>query len=120
MATPKCQKECNNEDVIPRRLLCAVENPATSNEMIQLTGLKEPSNASADSASTNGGAFSDEYSHKFYKDVLQEEKHFPSLAFTLAIDIDSNQPVIVVTQRELANHPPFGLVSRVQVTITGH
>ena len=84
METPKCQKECNNEDVIPRRLLCAVENLVTSNEMIQLTGLKDPLNALADSASTNGGALSDEYSHEFYKDVLQEEKHFPSLAFTLS------------------------------------
>ena len=65
MVTPKCQKECNNKDVIPRRLLCAIENPATSNEMIQLTGLKEPTNTSADSGSINAGAFSDEYSRKF-------------------------------------------------------
>ena len=123
MATPRGQKECSNEDVIPRRLLCAVKNPTTSNEILLLTGLKEPSNASADSASINAGAFSDEHSCEFYEDVLQEEKHFPSLGFMLAIDINSKQsvivPVIVVTQRELANHPPFGLVSRVQVNITG-
>ena len=35
----------------------------------------------------------------------------------LSVDTDSNQPVVVVTQCELANHPPFGLVSRVQVTL---
>ena len=56
---------------------------------------------------------------KFYEGLLQEKKHFPSLAFTLSIDIDSNQPVVAVTQHELANHSPFGLVSCVQVTITG-
>ena len=37
----------------------------------------------------------------------------------LSSDIESNQPIVFVTQRELANHPPFGLVSHVQVTITG-
>ena len=30
---------------------------------------------------------------------------------------DSYQPILVVTQRELFNHPPFGFTSRVQVTI---
>ena len=33
--------------------------------------------------------------------------------------ISSNQPLVVVTQRELANDPPFGLISHVQATITG-
>ena len=51
---------------------------------------------------------------------MQEEKYFLSLVFMLSSDIESNQPVVVVIQRELANQPPFGLVSRVQVTITGH
>ena len=30
---------------------------------------------------------------------------------------DSYQPIIVVTQRKLFNHPPFGFTSRVQITI---
>ena len=57
MATPKRQKECNNEDLIPRRLMCAIENPATSNEIIPPTDLKEPSNASPNSASINADTF---------------------------------------------------------------
>ena len=60
-----------------------------------------------------------ESSQEFYEVVMQEEKYFPSLVFMLLSDIKSNQPVVVVTQRELANHQPFGLVSCVQVTITG-
>ena len=104
METPECQKRRDNEDFIPRRLLCATENPATGNEMMTLPVL-----------ACNAG----ESSWEFYEVVLQEEKHFLSLAFMLSTDIESNQPVVVVTQRELANHPPFGLVSRVQVTITG-
>ena len=103
METPERQKRRDN-DFIPRRLLCATENPATGNETMTL-----PVSA------CNAG----ESSQEFYEVVLQEEKHFPSLAFMLSTDIESNQPVVVVTQRELANHPPFGLVSRVQVTITG-
>ena len=55
--------------------------------------------------------------HANFRRCTPGRETFPSLAFTLTIDIDSKQPVIV-TQRELANHPPFGLVSRVQVTIT--
>ena len=39
----------------------------------------------------------------------------PSLTFTLSIDINRNQPVVVVTQCKLANHLPIGLVSCVQV-----
>ena len=47
------------------------------------------------------------------------KRNIIQVLFTLSIDIDSNQPVAVVNQCELANHPPFGLVSCVQVTITG-
>ena len=101
METPERQKRCDN-DFIPRRLLCATENPATGNVSLPVSAC-------------NAG----KSSREFYGVVLQEEKHFPSLAFTLSTDIESNQPVVVVTQRELANHPPFGLMSRVQVTITG-
>ena len=46
-------------------------------------------------------------------------KFFPSLAFTLSTDTKSHRPVVVVSQRALAYHPPFGLVSRVVITIQG-
>ena len=111
METPERQKGRDSEDFVPRRLLCATENPATDKKTISLPDLKEPLNVST----CNAG----ESSREFYEVVMQEEKYFPSLAFMLSSDIESNQPVVVVTQRELANHPPFGLVSRVQVTITG-
>ena len=97
---------------IPRRLLCDTENLATGNETIPLLDLKEPLNVLA----CNAGKLLRE----FYEDLLQEEKYFLNLAFTLSIDIDSNQPVVVVTQCELTNHLPLGLVFGVQVTITGH
>ena len=99
METPECQKGC------------ATENPATDKKTISLPDLKEPLNVST----CNTG----ELSQEFYEVVMQEEKYFLSLAFMLSSDIESNQPVVVVTQHELANHLPFGLVSRVQVTITG-
>ena len=70
----------------------------TGNETIPLSDLKEPSNTSACNA--------DKLSHKFMN---------PSLTFTLSIDINRNQPVVVVTQCKLANHLPIGLVSCVQV-----
>ena len=46
-----------------------------------------------------------------------EETKFPELAFTLQRVVDSQKQALLVTQRGLANHPPFGLTSRVQVTI---
>ena len=46
MEMPEHQKRRDNEDFIPRRLLCATENPATGNEMIPLPDLKEPLNLS--------------------------------------------------------------------------
>ena len=111
METPECQKGCDSEDFVPRRLLCATENPATDKKTISLSDLKEPLNV----LTCNTG----ELSWEFYEVVMQEEKYFPSLAFMLSSDIESNQLVVVVTQRKLANHPPFGLVSCMQVTITG-
>jgi len=49
--------------------------------------------------------------------AMSQEKNFPSLAFTLAVDDESEEPVVVINQRRLANHPPCGLVSRAQITI---
>ena len=53
----------------------------------------------------------------FTEAVMNEEKNFPSLAFALAVDGDGEEPVVVISQRRLANHPPYGLVSRAQITI---
>ena len=64
-----------------------------------LPDLKEPLNVSACNA--------DELSWEFYEVVLQEEKHFLRFAFTLSTDTESNQPVVVVSQHKLANHPPM-------------
>ena len=69
METPERQKRCDN-DFIPRRLLCATENPATGNETMTL-----PVSA------CNAGKLSRE----FYEVVLQEEKHFPSS--DMAVDV---------------------------------
>ena len=66
METPKCQKEREGEDFIPKRLLCATENPATGNETIPLLDLKEPSNILACNAGKS--------SWEFYEDLRQKEK----------------------------------------------
>ena len=71
METPEHQKRRDNEDFIPKRLLCATENPATGNKTMTLPVLACKS-------------------REFYEVVLQEEKHFPSLAFTLSTDIENN------------------------------
>jgi len=47
--------------------------------------------------------------------VMSEEKNF--LSFTLAVDDESEEPVIVINQWPLANHPSCGLVSCVKITI---
>ena len=49
--------------------------------------------------------------------IYCRKRNIIQVLFMLSTDIDSNQPVVVVNQREFANHPPFGLVSCVQVTI---
>ena len=51
--------------------------------------------------------------------IYSRKRNIIQVLFTLSTDIDSNQPVVVVNQRKLANHLPFGLVSCVQVIITG-
>ena len=58
METPKREKECDNDGFIPRRLLC--ENPATGNETIPLSDLKELWNVSACNA--------DKSTWEFYED----------------------------------------------------
>ena len=42
--------------------------------------------------------------------IYSRKRNIIQVLFTLSTDIDNNQPVVVVNQRELANHPPFGLV----------
>ena len=90
METPEHQKGRDNEDFIPRRLLCATKNLATGNETMPLPDLK-PLNVSA----CNAG----ESSWEFYEVLLQEEKHFPSLAFTLSTDIEPFVQVIINCSR---------------------
>ena len=41
---------------------------------------------------------------------------FPELALTMA-DNTSGSPVLTITQKNLCNHPPFGLTSRIQVVV---
>jgi len=43
--------------------------------------------------------------------------HFPELSFTMARDGNSNAPILTITQKDLFNHPPLGMISRVHVTI---
>ena len=42
---------------------------------------------------------------------------FPELALTMAVDSSSGSPVLTITQKNLLNHPPFGLTSRIQVIV---
>ena len=42
------------------------------------------------------------------------ERRFPDLAFTMATT--DEQPLLQISQRQLYNHPPFGMVSRVQIS----
>ena len=42
---------------------------------------------------------------------------FPELALTMAVDSSSGSPVLTITQKNLFNHPPFGLTSRIQVIV---
>jgi len=46
-----------------------------------------------------------------------EGPKFPELVLTLAYTLNGNKPVMVVTQRGLAHHPPLGFTSRVQITL---
>ena len=46
-----------------------------------------------------------EQTEEFYNVVLNEERYFPSLAFTLSTDKDSHESVLIITQRQLAKHP---------------
>ena len=66
METPK-RKKIDNEGFIPR--LCATENPATGNETIPLSDLKEPSIVSAYNA--------DKLMWEFYEDEVTGNKTIP-------------------------------------------
>ena len=46
-----------------------------------------------------------------------EELKFPQWQFSIGYALDSNKKILTVTQRRLAYHPPFGYVSRVQITV---
>ena len=45
-----------------------------------------------------------------------EEAKFPELQFSRGYALDNNKQILIVTQRHLAYHPPFGYVSRAQIT----
>ena len=42
---------------------------------------------------------------------------FPELNFVIARASDDHTPILVITQRDLCNHPPLGYISRVVITI---
>ena len=44
-----------------------------------------------------------------------EEAKFPELQFSRGYALDSNKQILVVTQCQLAYHPPFGYVSRARI-----
>ena len=46
--------------------------------------------------------------------VQDKERRFPDLAFAMATT--DEQPLLQISQRQLYNHPPFGMVSRVQIS----
>jgi len=45
------------------------------------------------------------------------ESKFPELVFALRSITDDFKPILVVTQRDVSYHPPFGFTSRVHITI---
>jgi len=45
------------------------------------------------------------------------ENKFPELVFALGHTTDDFIPILFVTQRDVSYHPPFGLTSRVHITI---
>ena len=51
---------------------------------------------------------------------LNEEQHFPELAFVLGYTGDTKEPTLNVTQREVHQHSPFGYTSRIHLTIKGN
>lgn len=48
---------------------------------------------------------------------LNEEQHFPELAFVLGYNGDTKEPTLNVTQREVHQHSPFGYTSRIHLII---
>ena len=45
------------------------------------------------------------------------ESKFPDLVFALGVTTNDHKPVLLVTQRDVSYHPPFGYTSQVCVTI---
>ena len=103
METPERHKESGDGEYAPKRVLCATETVVTDNEDDNEEPLNVPSEASRDVSPRRPGDPLDQ-SLEFYKTILEEGKDF---AFTLSTDTKSHLPVIV-SQCELAYHPPFG------------
>ena len=53
----------------------------------------------------------------FSETVMNKERIFLSLAFTLVIEGDDKEPAVITCQWRLVNHPPYGLVSQCTITI---
>ena len=51
---------------------------------------------------------------------LNEEQHFPELAFMPGYTGDTKEPTLTVTQREVHQHLPFGYISRIHLIIKGN
>ena len=51
---------------------------------------------------------------------VNEEQHFPELAFVLGYTGDTKEPTLNVTQSEVHQHSPFGYTSRIHLTIKGN
>ena len=68
-------------------------------------------------ASAEVSSESNRYRYEFPEVVMNKERNFPSLAFTLAVEGGNEEPVVVISQRRPAKYPLYSLVSRVQITI---
>lgn len=50
---------------------------------------------------------------------LNKQPNFPELVFALGYTGEVKQPTLTVTRREIHNHSPFGLTSRIHLVIKG-
>ena len=61
-----------------------------------------------------------ELMQEFHSEIYETlPEQYPDLAFVRAKDHNDN-PVLVITHRCLAYHPPFGFTSRIQITLRGY
>jgi len=51
--------------------------------------------------------------------ILVEEQRYKELAFVRGYSASDKCPIYVITQRLLFNHPPYGLTSRINITLKG-